>query len=207
MSFAGGGLSLCNVCAKANVISAFAVIFQFITLHLEQIKPNHLQSVTNFGRGRDTWVSLKALLRAALRGPSGEGGRTDGYPPALPAGPQGRRIGPLLPNASLPCSGNTKHRAAPQRGSCCLVTASFSFQGKKSRASCTYLWGNKLLGWINSEITMLTKSVPCQLLTTHHRTTLSTSSAQKLDFIAVTVINRELFNQNTSSSGFFTIQS
>lgn len=51
MSFTGGALALCKVCVKANEICAFAIIFQFITLHLEQIKPKRLQSVTNFQRG------------------------------------------------------------------------------------------------------------------------------------------------------------
>lgn len=61
MSFTGGALALCKVCVKANEICAFAIIFQFITLHLEQIKPKRLQSVTNFqrGGGTDNWKKGK----------------------------------------------------------------------------------------------------------------------------------------------------
>lgn len=62
MSFTGGALALCKVCVKANEICAFAIIFQFITLHLEQIKPKRLQSVTNFqrgGGGGDNWKKGK----------------------------------------------------------------------------------------------------------------------------------------------------
>lgn len=110
MSFTGGALALCKVCVKANEICAFAIIFQFITLHLEQIKPKRLQSVTNFQRGggggtTGRRVSLSTLLRAALMGLSGEGGQNDRYPLVLPAGTQGWRIGPLLPNSVPPFSG------------------------------------------------------------------------------------------------------
>lgn len=53
-SLAGGALSLDKVCAKADGICAFAIFFQFITLHLEQIKAKHSQSAPDFERGRDS---------------------------------------------------------------------------------------------------------------------------------------------------------
>lgn len=53
-SLAGSALSLHKVCAKADGICAFAIFFQFITLHLEQIKAKHSQSAPDFGRGRDS---------------------------------------------------------------------------------------------------------------------------------------------------------
>jgi len=55
----GGAPSLGIVCVKADELCAFAVIFLLITLHLEQIKPKCLQSVTDFGRRRDSWQKGK----------------------------------------------------------------------------------------------------------------------------------------------------
>lgn len=53
-----------EVCVKASEVCAFAVTFQFITLHLEQVKARHLQSVTDFGRGRNNWSKSELELLA-----------------------------------------------------------------------------------------------------------------------------------------------
>lgn len=123
-----GGALLClgEVWAKAHEICAFAVIFQFITLHLEQIKPERLQSVANFGRGRD-------------KGRKGEAGSLLQDSGAKGAGPTGtRRAGASvpLPNPVLPVPGMHRALRRPARCRRSFAAALLSVQGRKSRASC-----------------------------------------------------------------------